>query len=300
MKRTLLAAFGLAAAALVAFGLPAISQTGPAPALEAASDDERVLTDYSKWTDAALNAELARRAVIERKSLMPMRDGVHLSTDIYRPKDVTGPVPTIFVRTPYNMNTLTGALPAPGRSKAVDRGYAVYRPERARPLFLRRRVRDPRLPAHRRLRRAHLDCRPAVVQQEGWHARLLVHCRVAAPARRHQPPGARRHGADGLRRRHRPRRRVPRAGQLVSRRRAAHALLHLALRHRQSDARPDPGKPRSGAAPVPLGSTATSIRRSPTVTWSKQVWHLPYAEMLTSLGEPAGHEREADRPRQAG
>ncbi|HEX5007624.1 MAG TPA: CocE/NonD family hydrolase, partial [Hyphomonadaceae bacterium] len=26
----------------------------------------------------------------------------------------------------------------------------------------------------------------------------------------------------------------------------------------------------------------------PTVTWSKQVWHLPFAEMLTDLGEPKG------------
>ena len=28
--------------------------------------------------------------------------------------------------------------------------------------------------------------------------------------------------------------------------------------------------------------------KKPDVTWAKQVWHLPYAEMLTSLGEPAG------------
>jgi putative CocE/NonD family hydrolase len=28
--------------------------------------------------------------------------------------------------------------------------------------------------------------------------------------------------------------------------------------------------------------------KKPDVTWAKQVWHLPYAEMLTALGEPAG------------
>jgi putative CocE/NonD family hydrolase len=31
-----------------------------------------------------------------------MRDGVRLATDIYRPKDITGAVPTILIRTPYN------------------------------------------------------------------------------------------------------------------------------------------------------------------------------------------------------
>ncbi|HEY4320388.1 MAG TPA: CocE/NonD family hydrolase [Gemmatimonadales bacterium] len=39
---------------------------------------------------------------IERGVMVPMRDGVKLATDIYRPKDLTGPLPTILVRTPYN------------------------------------------------------------------------------------------------------------------------------------------------------------------------------------------------------
>ncbi|HEY7800843.1 MAG TPA: CocE/NonD family hydrolase, partial [Hyphomonadaceae bacterium] len=30
----------------------------------------------------------------------------------------------------------------------------------------------------------------------------------------------------------------------------------------------------------------------PTVTWSRQVWHLPFAEMLTDLGEPKGTNEE--------
>ncbi len=40
--------------------------------------------------------------VVERAVMVPMRDGVRLATDIYRPKDVTGALPTILVRTPYN------------------------------------------------------------------------------------------------------------------------------------------------------------------------------------------------------
>ncbi len=59
-------------------------------------------------------------------------------------------MPTIFVRTPYNMNTLTGGT-LRQVVEAIDRGYAYHRAERARALFLGRRVRDPRLPAHGRL-----------------------------------------------------------------------------------------------------------------------------------------------------
>lgn len=54
---------------------------------------------------ARVRAELDSVAIIERKVMMPMRDGVRLATDIYRPKHAApGSVPTIFVRTPYNFN----------------------------------------------------------------------------------------------------------------------------------------------------------------------------------------------------
>src|SRR5688572_15635519 len=48
--------------------------------------------------------ELQEIAVVERKLMMPMRDGVRLATDIYRPKNAAGPVPAVFVKTPYNFN----------------------------------------------------------------------------------------------------------------------------------------------------------------------------------------------------
>jgi len=58
-------------------------------------------------------------AIIERKVMMPMRDGVRLATDIIRPK-TDEPVPVIFVRTPYDFNS--------GRFKTayeiVKNGYA--------------------------------------------------------------------------------------------------------------------------------------------------------------------------------
>jgi len=43
-------------------------------------------------------------AIIEQKIMVPMRDGIRLATDVYRPKTDT-PVPIIFSRTPYNFNS---------------------------------------------------------------------------------------------------------------------------------------------------------------------------------------------------
>src|SRR5436305_15029638 len=51
-----------------------------------------------------MEAELQSIAIVERKVMMPMPDGVRLATDIYRPKNAGGKVPTIRVRTPYNFN----------------------------------------------------------------------------------------------------------------------------------------------------------------------------------------------------
>jgi predicted acyl esterase len=42
--------------------------------------------------------KLAEVAIIEEKVMMPMRDGVRLATDIFRPK-TDQPVPVIFSRT---------------------------------------------------------------------------------------------------------------------------------------------------------------------------------------------------------
>lgn len=62
-------------------------------------------------------------ATIERKAWVSMRDGVRLSTDIYRPKDAEEPLPTIFWRTPYNYNELRGSRSRMAE-QAIENGYA--------------------------------------------------------------------------------------------------------------------------------------------------------------------------------
>lgn len=75
-------------------------------------------------------------AIIDQKVLMPMRDGVRLATDIYRPK-TTEKVPIIFSRTPYNFNSWGDGeqrtRTAQRAYEAVKRGYAyVVQNERGR------------------------------------------------------------------------------------------------------------------------------------------------------------------------
>ena len=75
-----------------------------------------------------LENDLQKMAIVERKVMMPMPDGVRLATDVYRPKNAAGKVPTIFVRTPYNFNfwDVHNGVPADMsvQLEAVRRGYA--------------------------------------------------------------------------------------------------------------------------------------------------------------------------------
>src|ERR1041384_455858 len=48
--------------------------------------------------------ELESVAVIDRKLMIPMRDGKRMAADVYRPRDTSKKYPTVFVRTPYNFN----------------------------------------------------------------------------------------------------------------------------------------------------------------------------------------------------
>jgi len=76
----------------------------------------------------SLERELQRIAVIDRKVMVSMRDGLKMQADIYRPKGGGEKVPAIFVRTPYNFNWWDVRLGAPAdmsqQLEAVKRGYA--------------------------------------------------------------------------------------------------------------------------------------------------------------------------------
>ena len=80
--------------------------------------------------------ELEEIAIIDQKIMIPMRDGIRLATDIYRPK-TDKKVPIIFSRTPYNFNSWGDGKQKTRTAKkaleAVKRGYAyVVQNERGR------------------------------------------------------------------------------------------------------------------------------------------------------------------------
>jgi hypothetical protein len=75
----------------------------------------------------AIEKELESIAIIDRKLMIPMRDGKRMAADVYRPKDTSKKYPIIFVRTPYNFNFWDVKLGAPRDMSteldAVKRGY---------------------------------------------------------------------------------------------------------------------------------------------------------------------------------
>lgn len=85
---------------------------------------------------AAIYLKLQEIAIIDQKVMMPMRDGIRLATDIYRPKGDTK-VPIVFSKTPYQFNTwVDGKMTTRTLEEAynaVSRGYAyVVQNERGR------------------------------------------------------------------------------------------------------------------------------------------------------------------------
>ena len=72
--------------------------------------------------------ELQSIAIVDRKLMIPMRDGKRMAADVYRPKDTSKKYPTVFVRTPYNFNfwDVRNGVPRDMSNEldAVKRGYA--------------------------------------------------------------------------------------------------------------------------------------------------------------------------------
>jgi hypothetical protein len=95
-----------------------------------------ITQSISAQDTALIYRRLDSIAVIDQKVMMPMRDGIRLATDIYRPKG-NGKHPIVFSRTPYNFNTwVDGKMTTRALEdayQAVSRGYVyVVQNERGR------------------------------------------------------------------------------------------------------------------------------------------------------------------------
>ena len=73
--------------------------------------------------DKERRGKLSAIADHDETVMVPMRDGVRLATDIYRPKNAEGKIPTVFWRTPYNFHNLRGTQ-LKFALAFVERGYA--------------------------------------------------------------------------------------------------------------------------------------------------------------------------------
>lgn len=71
--------------------------------------------------DAWEHSGLAAKATLQREIMVPMRDGVRLSTAVIRPNEPAAPLPSILIRTPYNKDE---ELEGSKLKALVPRGYA--------------------------------------------------------------------------------------------------------------------------------------------------------------------------------
>ena len=81
------------------------------------------LAQQPTWRDEDRKKWLEKHAEVDESVMVPMRDGVRLATDVYRPKTIKQTLPTIFWRTPYNFNELAGSR-LRFVHESVARGYA--------------------------------------------------------------------------------------------------------------------------------------------------------------------------------
>ncbi|MFH1763347.1 MAG: CocE/NonD family hydrolase, partial [Gemmatimonadota bacterium] len=108
--------------------IPVLWSCSPPPSQEPA-ETEAVPAAQAPDQGEDLWEALLEIATVEEMVMVPMRDGIRLATHVYRPKDSgSNPVPTIFVKTPYNMNLWGDGEMNAGRFRgpleAVRRGYA--------------------------------------------------------------------------------------------------------------------------------------------------------------------------------
>ena len=242
--------------------------------------------DYSKYSENALKEILKEIAVVETKVLVPMRDGVGLSSDIYRPKDSEGEVPTIFVRTPYNMNT-PNVRTLRNIVEAVSRGYAyILQNERGR-YFSEGKFEILGYP--------RTDGYDALdwISSQGWSNNKIGTIGCSSTAEWQHGLAAMNHPAHAAMVPQASGAGIGRVGEFWEHGNwytgGVQRILFFIWLY---------GVDNPERAQIPEGLTPkirTQISKyndlstnKPDVDWEKQIQHLPISELLTDLGEPEG------------
>jgi hypothetical protein len=235
--------------------------------------------------------DLASVAIVERKVMVPMRDGVRLATDVYRPKDATGPVPTIWVRTPYNFNfwDVRNGVPADMTAAltAVKRGYA-YVVQNERGHFFSEGHYDilgaPRTDGHDAL---------SWIAAQPWSSGKVGAVGCSSTAEYQMGVAAMRHPAFAALNAQGFGAGVGRVGPYFEQgnwyRGGAIQMLFIAWLHgEQNQVRPmfPPDTPREDL--VRASKWFDLAPQLPAVDWSKALWHLPVQDILKAADGPGG------------
>jgi len=84
-----------------------------------------ILTTDGLWATAWPPNDEYKEWSTEKEIFVPMRDGMHLSTDLLRPLGASGKLPTILVRTPYDKDHIEWPSMRGFLEVYLKRGYAV-------------------------------------------------------------------------------------------------------------------------------------------------------------------------------
>lgn len=237
-------------------------------------------------SDAAVERQLGEKATVEMLAMVPMRDGVELATNIYRPKGAKAPLPTLLVRTPY------GELPyktATSRRAldAVAHGYAlVVQNERGR-YFSQGKWEI--------LGRPQTDGYDTLtwIAKQPWSNGTVgtIGCSSSAEwqltlAAQHHPAHAAMvpmsYGAG-----------IGKVGRYWEQGSfymggVPRTLSPVWLYSVDNPLRPELPKGLDAKTLARLARYNDLAPKKPEVKWSAQINHLPYADMLRDLGEPSG------------
>lgn len=240
----------------------------------------------AQTNDATFQYMFDKVGTAERRQLVPMRDGVGLSTDVYLPKGTAKGLPTIYIRTPYNTDQMY-----PDELElildAMGRGYAVVvQSERGR-YFSEGKWEI--------LGRPQTDGYDALswIAKQGWSNGKVgtIGCsssaewQLALAAQNHPAHAAMIPMASGAG--------IGTVGRFQEQGNwftggAVRTLFTVWLYETENKARaqlPSGLDPKIRTRVAEFNDLDT---KKPEVDWSKQIKHLPVADILQNLGEPSG------------
>lgn len=240
--------------------------------------------DLSRYSDEGLQKELASIATAETAVLVPMRDGIGLSTNIYRPKNATGDVPTILWKTPYNEHNPRGGT-IRYAIEAVRRGYAfIVQNERGR-YFSQGEYEILGYP-----QTDGYDTLSWIAEQPWSNGKVgTLGCsssaewQLALAAQNHPAHAAMVPMAAGAG--------IGKVGRFWEQGNfytggVPRTLFAVWMYGVDNPLRPELPQDLEGPMRARIAAYNDLQWTKPKVEWKKHIWHLPYAELLTSLGEP--------------